>query len=611
VCSWYALSHVARGLGEEDAVRVQVAPQAQAILGTSDLVIITERVDDVALLIGQMVKMGLPEVLDRHIPRHWTQRGRSWGWTAVIWLAYILTEGDHRKVSVETYLKGMHHTLSRLTAHVIEPLDFSDDRLSHLLTHLSKKAYWHQIEKDLNARSIEVYDLHQDVIRCDATTVSGEHEVSAGGLFQFGHSKDDPTRPQLKVMLGALDPLGMPLATDVLSGERADDGLYIPIIERIRVGLQTPGLLFVGDCKMSALDTRAYLARHQDWYLSPLPLTGTTAAAMDAWITVGVTKGEAGELTRIWRTNDQGHEVVAAEGYEFERTCHTSDGIGAWRERVLVVRSPMHAAQQAAGLEKRLCHAEAQLAALTPPRGPGKRQITDEATLVEAIARVLTAQRVDGLLRITWDKQVEQTTQYVGRGRGAVHREKRVIQRTRYHITQITRQGDRIAAHCQRLGWKAFVTNAEHTRLSLQAAVLCYRNEYRVERIFNRLKSRVHIAPLFVKLNEQIEGLTYLLTLGVRVLTVTEFVLRQSLETAQASLPGLYPENKHKRTDKPTAERILKAFAAISLTIIKNAAGEDILRRLTPLSGLQEEILRRLGLEVTLYRQLEIQAIET
>ena len=117
-------------------MRVQLAQQAQELLGQSDLVIITERVDDVALLIGQMVKMGLPEILDRHIPRHWTQRGRSWGWTAVIWLAYILTEGDHRKVSVETYLQGMHHTLSHLTAQVIEPLDFSDDRLSHLLTHL-------------------------------------------------------------------------------------------------------------------------------------------------------------------------------------------------------------------------------------------------------------------------------------------------------------------------------------------------------------------------------------------------------------------------------------------------------------------------------------------
>ena len=587
-------------------MRMQLSPQAAERVGTSELVIITERVDDVAFLIGQMVKMGLPEVLDRHIPRHWRQRGISWGWTAVIWLAYIVTEGDHRKVSVETYLKGMKHTLSRLTAQVIEPLDFSDDRLSHLLQHLSKPTYWHQIERDLNERSIEIYDLSQDVIRCDATTVSGAHEVTEGGLLQFGHSKDDPTRPQIKVMMGALDPLGMPLSTDVLSGERADDGLYIPIMERIRTGLKTTSLLFVGDCKMSALETRAYLARHQDWYLSPLPLTGATAEAMDAWITAGVTKGEAGELERIWRTNDRGQEVLAAEGYEFERTCCAPVGGAAWSERVLVLRSPMHAHQQAAGLEKRLSHAEATLAALTPPRGRGQRQITDEATLLAAIDRVLTAHRVDGLLSVTWEKQVEQKTQYVGRGRGSVSREKRVIQKTRYHITHIARQEDKIADLRQRLGWKAFVTNAGPKRLSLQDAVLCYRHEYRVERIFNRLKSRVHIAPLFVKLNEQIEGLTYLLTLGVRVLTVTEFVLRRSLEKDQARLPGLHPENKQKMTDKPTAERLLKAFSGISLTIIKTATGEEILRRLTPLSGLQADILQRLGLGA-LYRQLEIQ----
>src|SRR5262245_8002091 len=65
---------------------------------------------------------------------------------------------------------------------------------------------------------------------------------------------------------------------------------------------------------MSALDTRAYLARHQDWYLSPLPLTGATAEAMDAWITVGVTKGEADELTQIWRTNEGGAAGGGAAG---------------------------------------------------------------------------------------------------------------------------------------------------------------------------------------------------------------------------------------------------------------------------------------------------------
>ncbi len=60
-------------------------------------------------------------------------------------------------------------------------------------------------------------------------------------------------------------------------------------------------------------------------------------------------------------------------------------------------------------------------------------------------------------------------------------------------------------------------------------------------------------------------------------------------------------------TDQPTAERILKAFAEVSLTLIKTAAGEDILRRLTPLSGLQEDILQRQGLGTALYRQLEMQ----
>jgi transposase len=191
-------------------MRVQRAQQVQAILGQSALGIITERVDDVALLLGQMVKMGFVAVLDRHIPRHGKQRGIRWGWTAVIWLASILTEGDHRKVSVEAYSKGMKTTLSRLSTQVLDPLDVSDDRLGQLLTHVSQPTSWHRIEEELNAHSMEVYALPQDVIRCDATTVSGDHDVRKDGLLQFGPSKDDPSRPQITVMTGALDPLGMP-----------------------------------------------------------------------------------------------------------------------------------------------------------------------------------------------------------------------------------------------------------------------------------------------------------------------------------------------------------------------------------------------------------------
>jgi transposase len=590
-------------------MRVQLAQQVQELVGTSELVIITERVDDVALLIGHMVKMGFVEVLDRHIPRHWQQRELSWGWTAVIWLAYILTEGDHRKVSVEAYIQGMQHTLSHLSGQVITPLDFSDDRLGHLLQHLSKPTYWHEIERELNTRSLEVYALSQHVIRCDATTVSGTHEVRDGGLLQFGHSKDDPRRPQIKVMMGSLDPLGMPLATDVLSGERADDGLYIPLIKRLEAGMSQPGLLFVGDCKMSALDTRAYVVGRQHMYLSPLPLTGATAEAMAAWISEGIAKDRDGALERLVRRQHRDEEGLVAEGYEFERRCGLEEGEAEWTERVFVVRSPAHAERQVAGLAKRLATAEHKLAALTPARGRGKRQITEEPQLVAAIDKVLKEQQVEGLLQVEWQQEIERHTHYVGRGRGSATRQQRVTEHSRYHLTRITRQEGPIRALTQLFGWKAFVTNAPPERLSLRDAILCYRHEYRIERIFNRLKSRVHIAPLFVKLNNQIEGLTYLLTLGVRVLTVMEFALRRSLQNDHAKLPGLHPENKTKMTDTPTAERILRAFSDVSLTIIKQAAGEDILRRLTPLSGGQETILQCLGLDTSLYRQLEIQGI--
>ena len=401
----------------------------------------------------------------------------------------------------------------------------------------------------------------------------------------------------------------MPLSTDVLSGERADDGFYMPVMERIRRGVNTSGRLCVGDRKMSALATRTHVAGHQDFSVSPFPFTGATAEAMEVGITAGRANGEAGELERIFRTNDRGQVGLTAEGDEFERTCGGQGGEETWTERVLVVRSPMHAQQQAAGLATRLSHAEHTLAALTPPRGRGKRQITDEATRLEAIDTVRNAQRVEGLLSLQGEKQSERKTLSVGRGRGAASRGKRVTEQTRSHLTGIARQADKIAQLTQRFGWKACVTKAGQKRRSLQEAVWCYRNAYRVERVCNRLKSRVHIAPLFVKLNDHIEGLTSRLTLGVRVLTVMECALRRSLQNAQAKLPGLHLENKAKMTDKPTAERILKALSDVSLTIIKHAAGEEILRRLTPLSGLQEEILQRQGLGTSLYRQLEIRDI--
>jgi len=72
------------------------------------------------------------------------------------------------------------------------------------------------------------------------------------------------------MMMSVLDPLGFPTALQLVPGQHADDGLYIPILEQTFRYLQRKGLLVVGDCKMSATAIRAYIQAAGDYYLTPL-----------------------------------------------------------------------------------------------------------------------------------------------------------------------------------------------------------------------------------------------------------------------------------------------------------------------------------------------------
>ncbi|MEM7760435.1 MAG: hypothetical protein AAF298_20240, partial [Cyanobacteria bacterium P01_A01_bin.40] len=94
--------------------------------------------------------------------------------------------------------------------------DFTDDRLAILLRRLNHDSSWIEIETALNRHSICVYQLGVTRVRIDATTNSGYHLVTEEGLFQFGHSKDNPNLPQIETMMASLDPLRMPLVTKVL-----------------------------------------------------------------------------------------------------------------------------------------------------------------------------------------------------------------------------------------------------------------------------------------------------------------------------------------------------------------------------------------------------------
>jgi transposase len=559
--------------------------------------IITERVDDIPLLIEQMQRMGLPTLLDNHFPTHGNWTGLSLGWVSTIWLSSMLSRGDHRMVHVEPWVAKRLWTLRVATGQAVRRVDFTDDRLEIVLRHLSDDTRWAAFESALNQHTVRVYDLSTERVHVDSTSASAYAVVTEGGLFQFGHSKDDrPDLPQVKVMQAVLDPLGMPLATDVVSGERADDPLYVPCIERVQASVGRHGLLYVGDCKMASRETRARIAAAGDFYLCPLPQVQLDEGEFDAALEA-VCKGDH-TLSSVVREGPKGQPELIAEGYEYPVAMSQKvDGkVQSWSERRLVIRSVRHAQAAEAALRARVAKALAQIEALNQ-RGRGKKRFETVSALRQAVVAIGQRYGVENFLWFRLTPHV--TSRAVRAYRGQPAR----VDYDRHATVEVRVDEAALEATIGRLGWRVYGTNQPTASLSLAQAVLAYRSEYQVERSFGRLKGRpLSLTPMYVQRDDHATGLIRLLSIALRVLTLLEFVGRRQLATEGAKLAGLYAGNPRRETDRPTAERLLEAFEGITLTIIEGQP--QTLRHLTVLSPLQQRILEILGFSSELYTRL-------
>lgn len=559
--------------------------------------IITERVDDIPLLLEQMQRMGLPTLLDTHFPTHGNWTGLSLGWVSTIWLSSILSRGDHRMVHVEPWVAKRLWTLGITTGQAVTRVDFTDDRLESVLRRLSHDARWGAFESALNQHTVRVYDLSAERVHVDSTSASAYATVSDGGLFQFGHSKDyRPDLPQVKVMQAVLDPLGMPLATDVVSGERADDPLYMPCIERVQASVGRHGLLYVGDCKMASRETRARLVVPGDFYLCPLPQVQLAEGELDTALEA-IWRGEQ-SLSPVMREGPKGELEVIAEGYEYAVAMSQQVGAQAqtWTERRLVVRSVRQAHAAEATLRARVANAIAQIEALNQ-RGRGKKRLETVSALRQAVVAIVQDYGVENLV---WFRLTQHVTPRPVRAyRGQPAR----VDHDRHATVEVRVDEAALEAAVRRLGWRVYATNQPVESLSLEQAVLAYRNEYQVERSLGRLKGQpLSLTPMYVQRDDHATGLIRLLSIALRVLTLLEFVGRRQLAAEGTKLAGLYAGNPQRETDRPTAERLLEAFEDITLTLVKGL--QQTARYVTALSPLQLRILELLGFPSALYTRL-------
>jgi hypothetical protein len=369
-----------------------------------------ERVEDVPLLLGFLIQLRLPEIVDRQFPPHPLPHGLSHGGLVTVWIASIRSQADHRKSHVPEWVDSLKHTLESLIGQPIRPVEFSDDRLTLVRKRLSEKAAGTELEAVLWCVQCAV-SARPPVpgVRRDATTRSGYHALDDDGLMPLGHSTDlRPDLPPIKLRAAAAEPAGLFRAGDVHPGHVADDPLDLPLSRRVRKLLGQIGLRSAGDGKLAALETRAAIAANGDFDLTRLPWTGEVSAQFAAWVEAALTGTPAVDLIAI-RLGDE----LLGRGYEFARSqsavVQTTERTGS--ERVQIIRSEALAQSQAAARERRLDKAEAARRGVTPPPGPGRTPFRTGWEWERAVAAVLAEHQVEGLWDGNWEPPESSRTQ--------------------------------------------------------------------------------------------------------------------------------------------------------------------------------------------------------
>jgi transposase len=542
-----------------------------------------EVVGDLPILWATLQRLDLPAIVDRHFPAppHW-KGPLTPGEVLSLWLLFVVTEGDHCLNHVEPWVAQHQGTLSALLGKVVLPVHFHDDRLADCLTRLGADDSFAGLERDLNRQTVRVYHLPTDTVRIDATTANSYADVlSERGLLQFGHSKDDPDRPQFKVAAAVLDPLGMPLATAVVPGNTADDPLYVPAIRAVRESLGAGGRTYIGDCKMGSLATRAFVAAGGDSYLCPLAESQLSRAARRDLLRP-VWEGTQ-TLEQVHRPGPEGQpDELVAEGFaaDVELTATVEQKEFRWAERRWLVRSPAYAKSQEAALERRLERATAALRELVV-RKRGKKRLF-HAELMFAAEGIVAREGVEGLLSVT-----ARAVMAAGGKRASEGRPTPPTADVSFAM-EVRREEGLIGERKREMGWQVYGTNG--LALVLTQVVWAYRGQYRIEDDWSRLKGRpLGLTPLYLQDEGRIQGLVYLLSVALRVLSLVEWAVRERLRKGKAKLRGVYDGQPGRQTARPSAELLLRVMRTISVSVIEVSGQVHVL--LSPLTEVHRRLL--------------------
>lgn len=586
---------------------------------------------DVPLILEFCKRLNIQEVLDKHLITHGNQVGLSNGQLGIGWLAHILTQNNHCKAPVEGWANKHKMTLQACLGIEISEKDFEDTRLSRFLDKLAEDSVWNDIELSFYKDSFSVLQLNTlapesfkeidsikngilKTIKLDSTTACGHHEVVENGIMQRGWSKDHrPDLPQLKIMCSVEGNSGYQIASDIVPGNNNDDPLYIPILKRTRNTIDTNNCLMCADSKLSALYIRADIVENNEFYLTPLQLNNINAKKMFNDLVVKIVDGDQ-EAELIYDVDNKNINKIIGAGFEvqikqsYTKEKKETDKSGnikiEWEERMLLVKSFEHAKQELTKFNKRIADLKEEFRNLESKLCKTIEEA--EAILFKKIEKIKKENDLADIFAFEVNVELEEKTiNRAEKRNGKTRTGSYKLKKYRAKIIKLVEDKDKLSNMRQKIGWRLFVTNASRSILTFCSAYKFYRKTmYVIEIGFHMLKDYLNISPLFVRNQKQILGMTRLLMLALKILTLMTAEIRANIKKEKIVLQGLYAGQPARKHQSPTAQSILEYFSMCDITLIGHKIDGLWNWGITPVTDIARIILRLLKLSENIYDDL-------
>jgi transposase len=566
----------------------------QPALSPAELGVLAERLGPLPLINHFLQRLGLPELLEWHVPTTDARSTVSHAQALGVLLRSIIVEREpiyRQQETTSGFAEGLFGIDATQTARL------SDDRIGRALDRLfdaDRGALLTAVVLALGQRfGVRLQQLHND-----STSISlcGQYRNARGRSVRgrtapaivHGYSKD--LRPDLKQLLFILTTDaegGVPVHFRCADGNTTDVRTHIQTWDTLRTLAGRADFLYVADSKLCSFENMDHIDRAGGRFVTVMPRSRQEDAQFRRWIQTNI---PAWEL--VWnRPNAREADGPRDRWYVFkpELPCAELYSI-VWVWSTLLQLHQTHRRQ------KHLASAIEQLGDLKRRLAAARARLRGAAQIDLEVAQILDRYSVARYLRVKRVVREQHSFKQSHRGRPGPNTTFCKITRRRYDIEWSLDQ-DAIAYDQKSDGHYPLLTN---DRTLTPAQVLtAHKAQPRIEKRFEQLKTVHEIAPVFLKNEARIEALFTVYFLALIVQALIERELRQAMAAAHIEQLPIYPEQRACR--RPTTEHILRLFS-LAERITVSARGQTLRVFPPQLTELQSQVLTLLGVPASAYR---------